>query len=106
MQTTLSLPSTFRDALRFLRKRSLLTQAELGRAVGYSREQIARLENGSRLPDLAVIAALFIPALRLAHDGPLVEQFLTLAGRTRADRFSAEQHVTITHTRQTPGMGE
>ncbi|HNU05976.1 MAG TPA: helix-turn-helix transcriptional regulator, partial [Anaerolineae bacterium] len=55
-----TLPDTFPEALRLLRKRARLTQDEMGRAVGYSREQIARLENGSRLPDLAVIAALFV----------------------------------------------
>lgn len=96
MLTTSSLPQTFGAALRFLRKRARLTQDELGRAVGYSREQIARLENGSRLPDLAVIAALFVPALLLEREGHLVEQFLALAGQTRAD-----QQVTVTHSRQT-----
>jgi predicted ATPase/transcriptional regulator with XRE-family HTH domain len=90
------LPDTFPTALRFLRKRARLTQDELGRAVGYSREQIARLENGSRLPDLAVIAALFVPALFERHERGLAEQFLALAGQTRRD-----QQVTITHTSQT-----
>lgn len=91
-----TLPDTFPDALRLLRKRSRLTQDEMGRAVGYSREQIARLENGSRLPDLAVIAALFVPALFQKQETALVEQFLALAGRTRSD-----QQVTITRTRET-----
>ena len=91
-----SLPDTFGEALRFLRKRARLTQDEMGRAVGYSREQIARLENGSRLPDLAVIAALFVPALFQQSEKHLVEQLLALAGKTRQD-----QQVTITHTRQT-----
>ena len=91
-----SLPDTFSEALRFLRKRARLTQDELGREVGYSREQIARLENGSRLPDLAVIAALFVPALFQQSEKHLVEQLLALAGKTRQD-----QQVTITHTRQT-----
>ena len=83
MLTSPTLPDTFGAALRFLRKRARLTQDELGREVGYSREQIARLENGSRLPDLAVIAALFVPALLMARERPLVEQFLALAGKTR-----------------------
>ena len=87
---------TFGEALRFLRKRARLTQDELGREVGYSREQIARLENGSRLPDLAVIAALFVPALFERHENHLAEQLLALAGRTRRD-----QQITITHTRET-----
>ncbi len=91
-----TLPASFPASLRFLRKRARLTQDELGRAVGYSREQIARLENGSRLPDLAVVAALFVPVLLRNQEKSLVEQFLTLAGQTRA-----ESQVTITHTRQT-----
>ena len=91
-----ALPEPFGAALRFLRKRARLTQEELGRAVGYSREQIARLENGSRLPDLAVIAALFVPMLLGDRERALVEQFLALAGQTRRD-----MQVTITHTRET-----
>ena len=90
------LPLSFGPALRFLRKRARLTQDELGRAVGYSREQIARLENGSRQPDLAVIAALFVPALLLERERALVEQFLTLAGQSRQT-----QQITITHTKET-----
>ncbi len=90
------LPATFPEALRLLRKRARLTQDEMGRAVGYSREQIARLENGSRLPDLAVIAALFVPALFERQEHALVEQFLALAGQTRRD-----QQITIMRTRQT-----
>lgn len=96
MPTLSQIPDTFPEALRFLRKRARLTQDELGRAVGYSREQIARLENSSRLPDLAVIAALFVPALFERDEPRLAEQLLALAGRTRRD-----QQITITHTRQT-----
>ena len=91
-----TLPVTFPEALRLLRKRARLTQDELGRTVGYSREQIARLESGSRLPDLAVIAALFVPALFQKQETALVEQFLALAGRTRSD-----QQITVTRTRET-----
>ena len=91
-----TLPDTFPEALRLMRKRARLTQDEMGRAVGYSREQIARLESGSRLPDLAVIAALFVPALFQRQETALVEQFLALAGRTRSD-----QQITITRTRET-----
>lgn len=96
MLPTTTLPDSFGDALRFLRKRARLTQEELGRAVGYSREQIARLEKGSRLPDLAVIAALFVPALLLERERPLVERFLALAGQTRS-----EVQVTVTHKKET-----
>lgn len=91
-----SLPADFGAALRFLRKRAHLTQDELGLAVGYSREQIARLERGSRLPDLAVVAALFVPLLLGKQEQALIEQFLHLAGQRRTD-----QQITITHTKQT-----
>lgn len=91
---------SFGDALRFLRKRAQLTQDELGRAVGYSREQIARLENGSRLPDLAVVAALFIPALDAQRRPELAQRLLELAGQTRADT-TGTQRVTVTRTVQT-----
>ncbi|MBP6789462.1 MAG: helix-turn-helix domain-containing protein, partial [Candidatus Promineofilum sp.] len=96
MRHALTLPDTFGASLRFLRKRAQLTQDELGRAVGYSREQIARLENGSRLPDLAVVAALFVPALLPERDRALTEQFLALAGRTRRD-----VQLTVTRTQET-----
>lgn len=95
MTLSATLPDSFAPSLRYLRKRARLTQEELGRAVGYSREQIARLENGSRLPDLAVIAALFVPALLLERERALAERFLALAGQTRAVQ------VTITRTRET-----
>lgn len=96
MRSLPTLPDNFAAALRLLRKRAQLTQEELGRAVGYSREQIARLENGSRLPDLAAVAALFVPALLLERERGLVEQFLALAGQTRRDR-----QITITRTKET-----
>lgn len=96
MPPSYPLPDTFGAALRFLRKHARLTQDELGRAVGYSREQIARLENGSRLPDVTVVAALFVPALLLERDRVLVEQFLALAGQTRHER-----QITISHTKET-----
>jgi predicted ATPase/transcriptional regulator with XRE-family HTH domain len=96
MQPSPVLPDTFSAALHFLRKRARLTQDELGRSVGYSREQIARLENGSRLPDLVVVAALFVPALMIEKDRALVEQFLRLAGQTRHN-----QQITITRTKET-----
>jgi predicted ATPase/transcriptional regulator with XRE-family HTH domain len=91
---------SFSDALRYLRKRAHLTQDELGRSVGYSREQIARLENGSRLPDMAVIAALFVPALGIQHQTELIQRLLELAGQKR-NESSGSQRITITRTTQT-----
>ena len=90
---------TFGAALKFLRKRARLTQDELGRAVGYGREQIARLENGSRLPDLTVLAALFVPALTLQREPLLVTRLLELAAAARqeSDPGADAVRITVTH---------
>ncbi len=92
--------NTFGDALKYLRKRAHLTQDELGRSVGYSREQIARLENGSRLPDLSVVAALFVPALDIQHQPELIQRLLELAGQIRSAPAES-QHITVARTTQT-----
>jgi predicted ATPase/transcriptional regulator with XRE-family HTH domain len=91
---------TFGEALRFLRKRSHLTQDELGRLVGYSREQIARLERGSRLPDLAVVVALFIPALDIKNQPVFAQRLLELAAQSRQQPPNTHT-LTITRTIQT-----
>jgi hypothetical protein len=51
----------FGTLLRVLRRGARLTQRDLGIAVGYSEAQISRLEQGKRLPDPAVVGALFVP---------------------------------------------
>jgi predicted ATPase/DNA-binding XRE family transcriptional regulator len=91
--------TTFGAALKYLRKRARLTQDELGRAVGYGREQIARLENGNRLPDLTVLAALFIPALDLQREPQIVAHFMELAGAARLSAQPAEDpaQIMVTH---------
>ena len=91
----------FGAALKFLRKRARLTQDELGRAVGYGREQIARLENGSRLPDLTVLAALFVPALELQREPQLVTRLMELAAAARQESDPAGDAVRITVTHAT-----
>jgi tetratricopeptide (TPR) repeat protein/transcriptional regulator with XRE-family HTH domain len=73
---------TFGAILKFLRRRARLTQMELGSAVGYDEAHISRLENGQRLPDLASLAALFIPALDLQNEPNLAKRLLELAERT------------------------
>jgi ATP/maltotriose-dependent transcriptional regulator MalT/DNA-binding XRE family transcriptional regulator len=83
---------TFGAMLKFLRRRARLTQMELGIAVGYNEAHISRLENGQRLPDLASLAALFIPALDLQDEPDLAARLLELAARTRgkiAPRFES-----------------
>jgi transcriptional regulator with XRE-family HTH domain len=77
--------TTFGDLLKYLRRRQRLTQLELSIAVGYSESQITRLEKNQRLPDLAAVKALFIPALRLEHEPELAEHFLELAESARQE---------------------
>jgi len=72
--------TTFGDMLRYLRRRAGLTQTELAIAVGYSHAQISRLEQNHRWPDLATVAARFVPALDLADEPVLKARLLQLAG--------------------------
>lgn len=74
---------SFGEALRFFRKRARLTQEELAREVGYSREYIAQLEGGRRKPDPSAVAALFIPALDLTHAPADATRLLELATASR-----------------------
>ena len=91
---------TFGAMLKFLRRRARLTQMELGIAVGYNEAHISRLENGQRLPDLASLAALFIPELDLQDEPGLAACLLELAVRTRgkiAPRIETAR-TTVTET--------
>ena len=74
----------FGTLLRVLRHRARLTQRQLGIAVGYSEAQISRLEQGRRLPDPAVVAALFLPALRLSAEPELAARLHELAVAARS----------------------
>lgn len=100
MKRTISLTPeafhSFGDLLTYLRKQARLTQEELGRAAGYSRTQITRLEKNQRPPDLAAVAALFIPALQLSASSSWAAHLLQLAASARG----AAGSVTITHTVQ------
>jgi WD40 repeat protein len=71
--------TSFGDLLKFLRRRAGHTQRELSIAVGYSHAQISRLELGQRIPDLATIAARFVPALDLGKEPGVAERLLELA---------------------------
>ncbi len=75
----------FGDLLKYLRRREHLTQLELSIAVGYSEAQISRLEKNQRLPDLAAVKALFIPALHLEDEPQLTARFLELAQSARQE---------------------
>lgn len=86
---------TFGELLKFLRRRAQITQKALSIAVGYSEAQISRLEQNQRLPDLATVAALFVPALDV--DSQTAARLLDLAAQARG------ASVTLTHaiTRET-----
>ncbi|MBN1450578.1 MAG: helix-turn-helix domain-containing protein [Anaerolineales bacterium] len=71
--------TSFGDLLKFLRRRSGLTQRELSIAVGYSHAQISRLELNQRQPDLVTVTARFIPALDLEDDPEVADRLLELA---------------------------
>ncbi len=92
--------ATFGEFLKYLRRRARLTQDELGRAVGYSREQINRIERNQRLPDALTLASLFVPALDLRDSPELVARFLELAARTRGETLPSSFQVTHTLERR------
>src|SRR5258706_2483869 len=75
--------------LRCLRRRAQLTQRDLGIAVGYSFAQICRLEQGQRLPDRSVVAAVFIPVLGLEGAPELAARLIELADAARQVRYEA-----------------
>jgi WD40 repeat protein/transcriptional regulator with XRE-family HTH domain len=76
---------TFGDLLKYLRRRSGLTQRELSIAVGYSVPQISRLEQNQRLPDLASITARFLPALQTENEPTVAARLLELAAAMRQE---------------------
>ena len=96
----------FGAMLKFLRRRARLTQRELGIAVGYDEAHISRLENGQRLPDLASLAALFIPALDLQDEPELTARFLELAARTRGKTAPHIETARTTATESFDIVGE
>lgn len=76
---------TFGDLMKYLRRRSGLTQRELSIAVGYSVPQISRLEQNQRLPDLASITARFLPALQTENEPKVAARLLELAVAMRQE---------------------
>jgi WD40 repeat protein/transcriptional regulator with XRE-family HTH domain len=77
--------TTFGDLLKYLRRQQRLTQLELSIAVGYSESQITRLEKNQRLPDIAAVKALFVPALQLENEPELTKHLLELAESARQE---------------------
>jgi predicted ATPase/DNA-binding XRE family transcriptional regulator len=74
----------FGDLLKFLRRRSGLTQNELALAVGYHYTQLSKLEHNQRLPDAATLKARFIEALDLDNEPAWAARLLELAEAGRA----------------------
>jgi WD40 repeat protein/transcriptional regulator with XRE-family HTH domain len=77
--------TTFGDLLRFLRRRTGITQLELSIAVGYSDAQISRLEQNLRPPDIPTIEARFVSALALEDEPRAVARLLDLAANVRRE---------------------
>ena len=90
---------TFGDLLKQLRRRAGMTQGELAAQVGFSVAQISRLEQNERLPDLALIAETFVPALALQEEPHLAQRLIELAALARGERPPTAVRVTRTmHT--------
>src|SRR5262249_29526456 len=83
----------FGELLKYLRRRARLTQRDLGLAVGYSKAQVNRLENGQRLPDPAAVGARFVEALELQHEPALAAQLIMLAEQAH-DAAREEREAT------------
>jgi ATP/maltotriose-dependent transcriptional regulator MalT len=94
---------SFGEMLRFLRRRGRLTQRQLGAAVGYTEGHISRLEQNQRTPDLATLAALFVPALGLEREPRLAGRLLELAAQARGDRPAHGQPTRPAGARGGPG---
>jgi non-specific serine/threonine protein kinase len=77
--------TTFGDLLRYLRQRQRLTQRDLGLAVGYGDAQITRLERNTRLPDVSLVVAQFIPALHLEDEPEIAARLIELAAQARGE---------------------
>ena len=84
-ESTLEKFTTFGDLLRFLRRRTGLTQLELSIAVGYSDAQISRLEQNLRPPDIPTVEARFVSALGLENEPKAVARLLDLAAHVRRE---------------------
>src|ERR1700684_1415035 len=82
--------TTFGELLRYLRRRAGLTQTELSIAVGYSDAQISRLEQNTRLPNLASVQARFLPVLRLKAEPAARDRLLELAERAQQQRADTD----------------
>jgi len=100
LRDILSLDSfaTFGALLKYLRQRQQLTQHELGLAVGYGDAQINRLERNTRLPDLDIVIAQFVPALHLEDEPLVVARLIELAAQARGEQTPTSLTFSSTST--------
>ncbi|MBA3468677.1 MAG: helix-turn-helix domain-containing protein [Herpetosiphonaceae bacterium] len=96
----------FGAMLKYLRRRSQLTQRDLALAVGYSVPHLCRLEQNQRLPDLATLLALFVPALDLEQEPEWVGRLLELAAQARGENLAGRTVQSVsTSLQQTTWVG-
>jgi len=98
--------STFGDLLKYFRRRAQLTQRELAIAVGYTEGHVSRLEKNQRPPDLATVAALFVPALGLEEEPEAAAQLMQLAASARAGQLQPGENLTISGVQETIEISE
>ena len=92
--------STFGDMLKYLRRRAQLTQRELAIAVGYTEGHISRLEKNQRLPDLATVAALFVPALLLEEEAETAAHLIQLAAAAHGEEIQTGESFALSRTEE------
>ena len=98
--------STFGDLLKYLRRRAQLTQRELAIAVGYTEGHVSRLEKNQRPPDLATVAALFVPALDLENEPETAAHLIRLAASAHGEQLHAGENLTISRVQETTEVSE
>ncbi len=89
---------SFGDLLKHLRLRRQLTQRELAIALGYNHAHLSRLEHNQRLPDVATVLALFVPALGLEDEPAWAARLVALAAAGRGEPLPRQLTVTQTVT--------
>src|SRR5258706_6186479 len=89
---------SFGDLLKHLRLRSQLTQRELAIALGYNHAHLSRLEHNQRLPDVATVLAMFVPALSLEDEPDWAARLVALAAAGRGEPLPRQLTVTQTVT--------
>ncbi|MGI8912433.1 MAG: helix-turn-helix domain-containing protein [Chloroflexota bacterium] len=90
---------------KYLRRRARLTQFQLALATGYSEAHVCRLERHQRPPDLTVLTAPIVPALRLEAQPEMVGRMLQLAAAARGELLPHSITLTAGLPRQDDRLG-